>query len=261
MLSDSQLMHRIEDYKFDLAIIDGPSSARFMHIIAHRFKIPYITYTDSLDDLAFGGFPNLDEGMNFMERLNYIVSRYFLHFQEPVHKNLLYEYRQSDDVNHWEDLVALSELFIVQNSYFLYHPSPIWPNVLNVHSVTAQPPKMLPVELNNLLKAHQGNYIVIVNFYTRPFTFYQIKNLLKIFGNMDCLFLWKYQLGFDERKTLHIPDNVQFWARLPINDILGDDRVNMLITDGYTSSKMEGIFHGKPFISIEVFPSITRFQV
>lgn len=272
IVDNKELMQKIKNYKFDGAILDGFILARFFGIIPHHFEIPIFTVTDSLMDPAIQPValpsysPNLlafdTEKMSFTQRLSNFVmyatvkTGFLRRFIIPAIEGdtILKSLRKSDDIQHWDDIIAKSDLFVIARNHMVEYAVPEWPNTISVHSITVRPGKPLTEEFEKLVASHADKKIVYISFGSLgdklPIKF--ASKLLDTFEQMkDVFFIWSYKIP--KNAKVNVPSNVKIVSWAPQNDLLSDERISAFVTHGGNNGQTESVYHGKPMLCIPLF--------
>jgi len=268
LVDNEPLMRRLEAHKFDLLVIDGLATHKCFHLIPHRLRTPFVTYTDYVEPIlvrtpwlpSFVPFPISDysDDMSFFQRIKnagvLAVSSVVLIFPDPP-AELLDEYRRLyGDFRSLDDLAARSLLWLYPRDHIVDYAKPMMPHIVNVGGLTAKPSTgELPTEMRTFIEgAPNGTIIVSFGSIASGLPAVVIRKLLAAFRTLDSD---GYRFVFS-RKTvegLDIPQNVMVSGWIPQNELLGHDSVKLFITHCGNSGQYEAVFQGQPMIGFPMF--------
>jgi len=183
IMSDRQLMERLDDLKFDLIVLEPfivnpcyllvPRQLGVRFVMAIGIVSPMTLRLPALPSftgsMAVGGslveFPLL---RSFTDRLTNAVSFAVTHnYILPLlwgDESLLRKY--APEIESWEELMLRSELILVENDHILGATLPLLPHVVTIAGCTARPPVPLPESLETIVTLSGDEGVILASFGT-----------------------------------------------------------------------------------------------
>ena len=277
MLSENeQLMKKLENLKFNIAVVDSVFFMRFSCLIPHRLGIPMVTYSDSINPwlVRMPWLPSIfspmrmstDTNNDFTKRLSNFLT--FVSFKLFPHsldldQSILNEYRKYGYFSSLEDIISRSILFLVPGDPVLDVVRPSTANVIFVGGLTTDliktTPKVgtLPSEYDSFMNDSTSKAIVLVSFGSMVY-WYPEKLAILLIETFKLLpeyrFIWK----FPNDHQLEMPENVMAVKWMKQNELLTKKQMKLFITHSGNNGQFEAIYHGVPMLAVPLFTDQIR---
>jgi len=267
MINDDDTLDKLEQEKFDVAVVNVVVFSKCFYLIPHRLQIPWITLADAIDPHLVKApwlpsfVPNpiwpFSDKMTFIERLkNTIYSFFFtfvipLYFPDPAHE-VLEKFRRYGDFSSLDELESRSALWLLVTDDVLDYPRPMMPNMVYVGGLTVKRSTVkLPTDIKNFIEgAEKGAILVTFGSLVSSIPPHIVDKFCSAFGRLDGYrVIWR----LDNENNLKLPDNVMAAQWLPQSDILAHPSVKLFITHCGTNGQYEAVYHGVPMIGFPAF--------
>jgi glucuronosyltransferase len=222
-LYDSDLVKRLENEKYDIAIADLMIPC--YHLLAHKLGLPTVAfstvqYTWHLKTHPLVNFLcpcDVNENTNtFVTRLKTffktIVFEWYLMPTYFVDNELFMDYAQERPYNSLQEIIANSTLFIVNKNGVIDCPTPVMQNLIQVGGLTTKPPKPLAAEYESYLNdATHGVIIVSFGSGIAALPRHMFLKFLSAFRNIKQKVIWRNTQTYGET----LPEHINLKQRCP----------------------------------------------
>ena len=269
-LTDDDLVDRIRDSNFDIAVVDGFPFGYCQFLLPYTLGIPFTyAYGGTVTPLSFRapGLPSFtpfqltyfSEEMTFTQRLtNFAISLLFEILDTPLegrwNTSLLQRY--APEVKDWGELMRKSLVFFVLKDHHLDFPAASMPNVVYTQGVTMGLTRPLAEEFQSIVDdAPDGIVVVTFGSLVPGFPPRMLRRFLGAFSrHPNLLFIWrlidKYVADLEEES---IPSNVIIRRWIPQVDLLAHAKMRLFITHGGNNGQWEAVSRGVPMVCMPVF--------
>ena len=260
-LQDDYRLKNNEDY-FHMITTDVPNFIHKLIYVELNIKLNLYILSSSYFQIFYPNFelnsaytPMIGtiytNEMTFLERLknsfifsiNKILFKIFYMYQTQIINSYGYDL---DNIIHIYD-----SFHILQYPLGLSFPISLPPNFALIGSVTSQPAKKINDEnIEKILNKYKKNIYIsdgaLLKYYLG------INDMVKIFKDLESenigviISYNKKELSDEQIKNL--PKNVYVTKVKEQNSILGDNRINLFVTNGDFNSVQESVYHGKPMV-------------
>ncbi|WKY07833.1 hypothetical protein Q1695_007370 [Nippostrongylus brasiliensis] len=271
VISDDELMKKLEGEKFDVGISEAFSICGFGIFEMIKVRATIATAAAVYFDVAsraigepvipsyVPGMSATSDRMSFTERLmNVIDSWAGEKFLGHVLRSEIEVFRAKfgPQFKSCEELLAQASYMFTNSNPYLDYPRPMLHKTVSIGGIAVQHDKKknaLPKEWDSILNARKRT--VLVSFGSIVLSIYMPelykKTLLSVFESMpDTTFIWKY-----EEKGTKLADhlrNVHLSTWVPQKALLADPRLTVFVTHAGLASTTELAHFGKPAILIPV---------
>jgi len=277
-IANDDSVDKLEEMKFDVAVVDNIFFLKCYYLIPHRLQIPWISFTEFTRPhlLRAPWFPSFvpisilpfSDKMTFTERLKNAASLFSvtfllpLFFPDPSHE-VLQKFRHYNEFSSLEELESRSALWLLGTDDVLDYPHPTMPNMVHVGGLTVKRSTgNLPIDLKNFIDgAEKGLILMSFGSLVPSILPYMVEKFSSAFGRLDGYrVIWR----LNNEDNVKLPDNVMTAQWLPQNDILAHPSVKLFITHCGTNGQYEAIYHRVPTIGFPLFANqfynARRFQ-
>ena len=263
---DDDSSDKLEEEKFDAALVDGAFFSKCFYLIPHRLQIPCITIADIVDPHLVKApwlpsfVPNpvwpLSDKMTFTDRLKNTVGSFFFTFILPLYlpdptDEVLEKFRRYGDFGSLDELQSRSALWLLVTDDVLDYPRPMMPNMVYVGGLTVKRSTgKLPTDIKNFIDgAEKGVVLVTFGSLVSSIPPHVVEKLSSAFARLDGYrVIWR----LDNVDNLKLSDvMVSQW--LPQSDILAHPSVKLFVTHCGTNGQYEAVYHGVPMIGFPTF--------
>ena len=263
-LSDDKLFRKLQDLRFDLALMDSFPLSRCNLIIPYRLGIPYVSFNthyepwlQSLPHLpSFVPFlygSDFSEQMTFWQRLCNLYNLIEWSYDERIpmlSKAFVAKYAPEMPACSIDDLAKNSSLWLIETDSVIDYPRPLMPHVLEVGGLVATAASPLVSELEAFVSVAR-NGVILVSFgswleETLPQDF--ADKLMSVFMQLKESVIWKTSSVL----PANIPARIKVMKWIPQKDILGHLKTRLFITHGGNNGQFEALFHGVPMITMPI---------
>ncbi len=270
ILQNQQLLKRLEDERFDLAIVDGFIPFRCIYSLPYRLSLKHVTLTALVDPWAAGvtSLPSVEpipmivasDDMSFTERAkNTFITlifkvRGFLLFSIKKVDNYVEKYMPDREIIS-TDAMHQSSLFWFVNieTHCVDYPRLSGPNYKFIGGSSAKTPKPLPKEIADFIAGAEHGVVAMSFGSAKGFA-----GVITVLKDMfiDAFGRLKQRVIFqcDSKKFGRLPANMMCVDWLPQNDILGHPKTVLFISHGGNNGQIEAIHHGVPILTIPLTP-------
>jgi hypothetical protein len=268
LVDNEPLLKRLENVRFDLAVIDAGIFAQCTYLLPHRLQIPYVTYTDSTHPLVIrvpwlpsfvpSGGDALSDRMTFVERIKntaLLVTVKLVPFETNSLSDILDDYRRRHGhFSSLEDLASRSLLWLIPRDHVLDYPRPSMPHVIYVGGLTVRRSTgELPADLRKFVEGgRQKTVLVSFGSIASNFPAKIIEKLMNAFGRLNDDGL-RFVIRLKDSKNVTVPDNVLIRKWIPQNTLLSHESVLLFITHCGNNGQYEAVYHGVPMIGFPLF--------
>ena len=264
VIGDNEILNRLHEEKFDVAVVDALFFAKCFYLIPHRLQIPYITYTDSIDPLLVRvpwlpsfvpcGISPFSEKMTFVERLKNMFYLFSFTFILPVlipepPREVMDKFRRYGHFDSLDELGSKSVLWLSTKDDVLDYAKPTMPNVVNIGGLTVKRTTgELPSDINSFIDgAKKGVVLMTFGSVASVIPSHMVEKFSSAFRRLgDYRVIWR----LDNEDNVKLPDNVMIAKWLPQNDILSHPSVKLFITHCGNNGQYEAVYHGVPMIGL-----------
>ena len=266
IVNDDKL-EKLEQEKFDVAVVNGLFVAKCIYLILHRLQIPWITYCTTVDPLLVrvpwipSFVPNLilqsSDQMTFSERLKNTATAFLfsfivpLQFPDPKHE-IMNKFKRFGYFSSLDELMSRSALWLVATDHVLDYPRPIMPNMVNIGGLTVKRTAgKLPSDIKSFIDgAKKGVILVTFGSCASTIPSHMVEKFSSVFSRLgDYRVIWR----LNNKDNVKLPDNVMIAQWLPQNDILAHPSVKLFITHCGNNGQYEAVYHGVPMLGFPVF--------
>ena len=267
LYSDKGFAKRIEEEKFDLAIVDGVDFFRCVYILPYRHDIPYITLTSRHDPWS-ARVSSVPSGENltplvgyedpynptFLERVKNFIACIAVYVMMPpgvMSDDLITKYAPKKPQTTFLDLFQGSEMFMVNlEIYCLDFPRVSAPHYMFLGGVGLKPAKPLNQEFEDFVKdATDGVIIMTFGSALKQIPLDKLEIMIAAYKQVQQKVIMRY----DGPMPSEVPTNVKLSKWLPQSDLLGHPKTKLFITHGGNNGQMEALYHSVPMVTIPVF--------
>ena len=264
ILKDNATMARLQEIKFDLAIMDAAELNFPSYLIPYKLAIPYISICTRPDPwlARVPSLPSVEGAFSF--KVMSMESSFFDRVQNTL-IYLTYQLLQPNsyispltDDDMFSDLVPekyniglnslfiKSEMFLVNSNIYCMDEirvsAPHYQYIPAIGATDAQP---LPDDLKEMF--HHSQHGVILLAFGSVYTDLpddMLNKLLLAFGQM------KYTVIIRHVGVIpaNLPDNVYIRSWVPQNDILGHPKTKLFVTHMGNNGQIEAVYHGVPML-------------
>ena len=264
VIGDNEILNRLHEEKFDVAVVDALFFAKCLYLIPHRLQIPYITYTDAIDPLFVRvpwlpsfvpcGISPFSEKMTFVERLKNMFYLFSFTFILPVlipepPREVMEKFRRYGHFDSLDELGSKSVLWLSTKDDVLDYAKPTMPNVLNIGGLTVKRTTgELPSDINSFIDGtKKGVVLMTFGSVASVIPSHMVEKFSSAFRRLgDYRVIWR----LDNEDNVKLPDNVMIAKWLPQNDILSHPSVKLFITHCGNNGQYEAVYHGVPMIGL-----------
>ena len=265
-VENDNILEKLEQEKFDSAVVDELFFTKCMCLIPHRLQIPWITYTISVDPLTIRvpWLPSFvptqalpfSEQMTFIERCKNTAALFLLPFIMPLYfpdppQEVLDKYRRYGYFRSLDELLSKSALWFVRNNNVFNYARPMMPNMVDVAGLTVQrSTAQLPPDIKNFIDgANKGVILMTFGTIASQIPANMVEKFSLAFQRLDGYrVLWR----LNNKDNVKIPENVMIREWLPQNDILAQPSVKLFITHCGNNGQYEAVYHAVPMIGFPV---------
>ncbi|KAM3611956.1 uncharacterized protein V6R79_026395 [Siganus canaliculatus] len=270
LLEEKDLITFFQRERYDIIILDAFNPCSF--ILAHKLGVPYIAfYPGTLNGPLSIALPSpvsyipvfgsqLSDHMSLSGR----VKNLFYSFLAPVGQAVMWSAFREVAERHLasgsppgglEELYQGAELWAFNTDFSLEFPQPLMPYSVLVGGLLnkpANPPEQdLQLWISNFGEA---GFIVVTlgsmvsSVEVEPL----LKEMVAGFSRISQGVLWRYD---PKRWPPHIdkPPNLRLRDWLPLNDLLGHEKMRLFISHGGQNSLLQAVYHAVPVLAIPLF--------
>eukprot|EP00057_Strongylocentrotus_purpuratus_P027265 XP_011681739.1 PREDICTED: UDP-glucuronosyltransferase 2A1-like [Strongylocentrotus purpuratus] len=267
LLADVEIMSRLRSSNFSVVYYDITWLCPML--IAKHLQIPYIaqsalsspcTITGSSTlsySLAFVPVmrTGLSNKMNFRNRVvnlfAYIRMQYFFGYSHSQYDKLKHKYNIAPYTSI-PQLIAQSELFLVNTDFSVEFPCAIPPNVIPVGGLTTRPSLPLPGDLQDFMQSSGQDGVIVCTFgtYLTTIPIQILETFLNAFGRLPQKVI--FQLSTIP-PGISLPSNVHTSPWLPQNDLLGHAKTRAFFFHGGNNGFYEAVYHAVPMAVVPLY--------
>ena len=266
-MENDHILQRLEEKKFDIAIVDSMMNAKCGYLIPHRLHIPWITQSFGVDPFAIRApwlpsfvpsiiFP-LSDRMNLYERFVNTVFTLVVHcattFYFPESElEILLRYRRYGDFGSLDELASRSVLWLLDAGDVLDYPRPMMPNMVSISGLASErSADKLPPDVEHFIDgAREGVILMTFGSTASRLPAHLVAKFAAAFGQLGGYrVIWRLNNEHD----VELPANVMTGNWLPQNDILAHPSVKLFITHAGHFGVYEALYHGVPMLAFPVF--------
>ncbi|VDL76115.1 unnamed protein product [Nippostrongylus brasiliensis] len=273
LISDEQLMKRLENEKFDVGIsevftICGLGIFETLHIpatIATFSGVHLDLVSKYIGEPVVPSMSGTSDRMGFTGRLMNVVDSFGgeMFFGQIFSSEIeAFRAKLGPQFKSYEELLAQASYMFTNSNPYLDYPRPMLHKTVPLGGITVPRDKkknVLPKEWDSILNARKRTAFVSFGSVAQSIYMPELykKTLLSVFESMpDTTFIWKY-----EEKGAKLADhlkNVHLSTWVPQNALLADPRLTVFVTHGGLGSTTELAHLGKPAILIPIFADQPR---
>ncbi|XP_033724646.1 UDP-glucuronosyltransferase 1-1-like [Pecten maximus] len=261
LLSDEDLIADLEQFNFDVALIDNVMVATCFTVLAYKLGIPYVEagpmYIPVRTRIPFMpsvhstfSLLGVSEEMSFVQRvLNTLVSILIAVSPQPVFPaDLVEKYVPEKPFVSLDVLHRRTAFHLIDLDFVLDFPKPMMPNVVFVGGLSTEKPKILPSYLRSYMNSATDG-VVVASFGSTidNLPSARMDKLIGVFKKFkNVKFILRY--GNDTK----MDGNVLLMPWLPQNDLLAHPNTKAFITHCGNSGLYEGLYNAVPMIGLPV---------
>ncbi|WKY07850.1 hypothetical protein Q1695_007382 [Nippostrongylus brasiliensis] len=277
LISDEQLMKRLENEKFDVGISEvftmcGLGIFETLHIPATiaafagvHLDLVSKCIGEPVVPSYVPGMSGTSDRMGFTDRLMNVVDSFGgeMFFGQTFSSEIeALRAKFGPQFKSYEELLAQASYMFTNSNPYLDYPRPMLHKTVPLGGITVPRDKkknVLPKEWDSILNARKRTVFVSFGSVAQSIYMPELykKTLLSVFESMpDTTFIWKY-----EEKGAKLADhlnNVHLSTWVPQNALLADPRLSVFVTHGGLGSTTELAHLGKPAILIPIFADQPR---
>ena len=273
VVHNKELMRRLRQHHFDLAVVDSWVSARTIYLVPHALSVKYIAHHDS-SYLHVGGISNLHLP-SFMsyQQLNLFQS---IFTQDGILTDMTFVQRIINLLGHF---VMINNIVIVENTTMLEEFAPTFssyrqlpeeallhlvprhdiltglrgrmPNIIHTAGWSMKPAKRLPENLRSIMDAAEKAIICSFGSTMTELPKHVLSKFLTAFSKVNHTVIFKTVVK--PEYNLSVPANVHVSSWFPQNDLLGHHSTKLFISHCGMNGEHEAIYHGVPIIGFPLF--------
>ncbi|XP_051924533.1 UDP-glucuronosyltransferase 3A1-like [Hippocampus zosterae] len=270
LLGDDDQITFLQKEHYDVAILDAFNPCSF--IVAHKLGIPYIAfYPGSLNGPLSIAIPasissvpafssQLSDRMDIWDRAkNFIYTLLGAVGQKivwSIFKDIAERHLASgsppgglDEFHH------RAELWAFNTDFSLEFPQPLLPATVLMGGLLNKPAEPLERDLDLWISSFGESGFIIVTLGSMVSSV-SVDRLLVELVDGFCMIpqgvIWRYDRDLWPRH-LSKPSNLLLVDWLPLNDLLGHDKVRLFITHGGQNSLLQAVYHAVPVLGIPLF--------
>ncbi|XP_054765166.2 UDP-glucuronosyltransferase 2C1-like [Lytechinus pictus] len=264
ILDDKELVKRLLDREFDLAIIDQfwPCSMILAEHVArgHVAMMP-TAWMNAIARLngnptIFAIVPEVNTGlspqMTFRQRIKNFFHSFLVSFSKWAVNKLTPVMRKYDICPGYypSDLYQRAQLVISNVDFAVDFPIATQPHIITVGGLTTRPSKSLSQELEEYVQSSGDDGIIIFSLGT--YVTYMKEELIAVFANafarLPQKVIWQFK-GTPPAVVTKVP-NIKTMEWLPQNDLLGHNKTRALMYQGGNNGLYEALYHAVPIVVI-----------
>uniref|UniRef100_A0A0N5A5P3 glucuronosyltransferase n=1 Tax=Parastrongyloides trichosuri TaxID=131310 RepID=A0A0N5A5P3_PARTI len=277
VLHDEELRERIKSEKFDFGISEafGAFSLGFFKtwgiqkyasvstfcLLSLHYPVFGLSFQSSYLPVSMGWY---EKEITLHDRMVNVLTNVgnIIHGQSKWEKYYMQkEFDKKYGVGYYDSktLISDSAFYFINSNPFVDFPGPRMSKMIEIGGLTISEPKKLDKYWDGVLSKNKVNILISFGTFAQTNKMPKAKkmglvNAIKMLSNYT--FIWKYETPEDGE--IEGVDNLILTEWMPQNDLLGDDRVSLIITHGGISTIMELATRGVPAISIPVFGDTIR---
>ena len=259
LLEDENMMTKLKEKNFTLAIINGIPYARCLYIMPYKLGMKHLTLSPfhspwesgvaALPSIEpFWPFHHYQSTPSFIERLQSLCLQLALHMASKLkpHSTLIETYVPEKPATTLDAIYRDSEMWFVNIEIvcYDYHRSSA-PHYQFVAGITSTPAKPLPSELYMFVSsASHGVIVVSYGSLIKNIPSDMLLKIIAAFGKLKQRVVMRFEGAVPDNK----PDNVRLEKWLPQNDLLGHSNTVLFVTHGGNNGQLEALYHGVPML-------------
>ena len=265
LLYNTELMDRLRDEDYDLAMVDGFMFSHCLFLIPYNLTIPYVFMSATGAELAYG-IPNIPSMsvsvmstntpcMSLWQRFASAFEQCFLCFllYTSDTPSLVEEFAPSQSSTL--EVVRKSSLFIYPRDHVLEWPYVSLPNVIRVPGITVREGQPLSGDVSDVVEGAGFGGVILLSFGSSvdsvPKDIFQ--KFMHAFGNITNTVIFRVSKELVANPGIPVPANVHLLSWLPQQDILAHPNTKLFITHCGNNGQYEAVYHGVPMIGFPLF--------
>ena len=264
MLENKEIMTKLGDKNFTLAIINGVQSSRSFYIFPYKLGMKHLTLTPfhapwqsgvaALPSIEpFWPFQHYDSTPSFIQRLQSLCLHVAAHIALKItpHSTLIETYVPEKPITTLDAIYSDSEMWLVNIEIvcYDYHRNTA-PHYQFVSGIASTPAKPLPSHLEQFVSsASHGVIVVSYGSLIKRIPSEMMLKMIAAFGKLK----QRIVMRFDGAVPDNIPDNVRLEKWLPQNDLLGHSKTLLFVTHGGNNGQLEALYHAVPMLCMPFF--------
>lgn len=267
LLADVEIMSRLRSSNFSVVYYDITWLCPLL--IAKHLQIPYIAQSALSSPCTITGSPTssysvafvqvmrtgLSNKMNFRNRVvnlfAHIRMQYFFGYSHSQYDKLKHKFNIAP-YSSIPQLIAQSELFLVNTDFSVEFPCAIPPNVIPVGGLTTRPSLPLPGDLQDFMQSSGQDGVIVCTFgtYLTTIPIQVLETFLNAFGRLPQKVI--FQLSTIP-PGISLPPNVHTSPWLPQNDLLGHAKTRAFLCHGGNNGFYEALYHAVPVVVVPLY--------
>ncbi|XP_077377266.1 UDP-glucuronosyltransferase 3A1-like isoform X2 [Festucalex cinctus] len=270
LLGDKEQITFLQKEQYDVAILDAFNPCSF--IVAHKLGVPYIAfYPGSLNGPLSIAIPasissvpafssQLSDRMDIWGRAkNFICSLLGTVGQKiiwSIFKDVAERHLASGSPpGGLDEFHQKAELWAFNTDFSLEFPQPLLPATVLTGGLLNKPAEPLEQDLDSWISSFGESGFIIVALGSMVSSVSVDRLLVELVDGFSVIpqgVIWRYDC---ERWPPHLskPSNLLLVDWLPLNDLLGHDKVRLFITHGGQNSLLQAVYHAVPILGIPLF--------
>lgn len=261
MMADEQFLARVRSLNFDIAVVEPFLLSQCTLILPHYLGISFVSMSSCFRpwQTRIPAFPSFHFLINpfqafddstllgRMENLvTYVIFEFSIFF--PGARNTTLLERFAPELNSWTELVAQSQLHLIDSDHHVGSALPTFPNVVSIAGLTCSPPKRLGQDFEMIMS--KGDAIVM-SFGSMAFDApeHVILKFMQAFSRLNESVVAR----LPRLEGVEVPKNVKLGSWIPQNDLLSHPNTKLFITHCGTNGLHETLYHGVPIIGFPLF--------
>ncbi|XP_063077021.1 UDP-glucuronosyltransferase 2A2-like [Engraulis encrasicolus] len=279
MFENRELMQRLREAQYDLALIDPGLPAGVL--VAHALGLPtvfnvrWITSGEAHFVLApcpISYVPQassmLSDTMSFAERvknaMTYAINAYIDRYVVSPPYELVAAKYFGPEVNFYH-LLQATDLWLLRADFVFDFPRPTMPNIVYVGGFQCGPAQPLPPDLEAFVEGSGEHGVILMSLGTlvKGLPIDITSEIAAGFARLPQRVIWRYSDLSEPPRNLG--NNTLLVKWMPQNDLLGHPKTRAFVAHGGTNGIYEAIYHGVPIVGVPLLfdqpENMLRMQV
>ena len=266
ILQNDDIMSRLENRHYDVAVVDGLDFARALYVLPYLLGIRYVTLTTRHDPWNAGlpqlpsvesipGIGNvITENSTMSECFQGLMTAIMLYLVMPssvLDDSMIARYVPMRPKKTFTELFRNSEMWLCNmDTVCLERPLVHGNHYQFVTGLSLRQPKPLPAELEEFMRGSKAGVIVLTfGSGVKDIPSNMLERMLEAFSQIEQRVIMRHG-GVVPRK---LPGNVKMLSWIPQGDLLGHPNTRAFITHGGSKGQMEAIHNAVPMVTIPMF--------
>ena len=251
---------------YDICLVDGIQITQIMYLIPYKLDVPFVSFLTVFNPKSAGvpGLPSftpmMQEGkytdeMSFFERLEnmlqmFVIEEVILSLAPTLGNKLVSQYAPDRPYKPLNDIIAGSQLWLVQNDIAIDYPRVSLPHVIDVGGLNTRPAKPLPAEFQKMADEAE-NGVIVVSFGSMISGLSEEISVrfLNEFRKLKQTVIWR----FSGKHLKNVPPHVKLVQWLPQNDLLAHPNTKVFVTHCGANGQFEALYNAVPIVGVPLF--------